>query len=58
MDVLSGDLPPVPGEGTLAPDSYEVKIGAERADIIAKMQMKQGAWLADAWAARDADIAG
>ena len=56
LDILSGPEPLIPAEGTLAPDSYEVKIGAKRSDIIEKMQAVQAGWLADAWAARAPDL--
>ncbi len=51
-EFLSGDLVDVPAEGMLAPDSYEVKRGADRAELLAKMQAPQERLLADLWAAR------
>jgi len=52
VDVLSGELDEVPPEGRLAPDSYEVRAGDTRADVIARMMQAQEAILAAAWEAR------
>jgi UPF0755 protein len=51
-DFLSGDIASVPAEGTLAPDSYEVTRGDDRAALIAEMEARQVKILADLWAAR------
>ncbi|MBT2131142.1 endolytic transglycosylase MltG [Aliiroseovarius lamellibrachiae] len=51
-DFMSGDVAEVPSEGSLAPDSYEVRPGAKRADLIAAMQASQDAILSAAWEAR------
>ena len=51
-DFLEGDLEAIPDEGSLAPDSYEVKAGTPRAALIAQMQEKQKKILAEAWANR------
>jgi UPF0755 protein len=56
IDVLEGDIDTVPPEGALAPDSYEVRQGGARADLIADMQERQTANLAAVWEARDPDI--
>lgn len=48
-DFLSGEIADVPAEGTLAPDSYEVRRGADRAVLVADMQSRQSAILAAAW---------
>ncbi|MEP5091989.1 MAG: endolytic transglycosylase MltG, partial [Paracoccaceae bacterium] len=37
MDVLSGELPEIPPEGSLAPDSYDLTANMERADVLAQM---------------------
>jgi len=50
--VLSGEVDEVPPEGRLAPDSYEVRAGDTRADVIARMMQAQEAILAAAWEAR------
>ncbi len=51
-EFLDGEPGAVPAEGMLAPDSYEVVRGAQRADLLADMQARQEAVLADLWAAR------
>ena len=51
-EFLTGEVAEVPPEGTLAPDSYEVARGADRAGILAEMARRQTAVLADLWAAR------
>ncbi|MEX0370087.1 MAG: endolytic transglycosylase MltG [Tateyamaria sp.] len=56
MDVLAGDVDEVPPEGALAPDSYEVRDGDNRADILAQMADQQELWVSAAWEARDADL--
>lgn len=52
VDVLSGEVVEVPAEGTLAPDSYEVRAGDARADLIERMRVAQAEILAAAWANR------
>jgi UPF0755 protein len=56
MDVLEGDVAEVPAEGILATDSYEVRPGDTRADVVARMISAQEARIAEAWAERDADL--
>ncbi|WP_390915097.1 endolytic transglycosylase MltG [Pseudosulfitobacter sp. SM2401] len=56
MDVLDGTVADVPAEGALAPDSYEVSPGDDRASVLARMATAQETLLAAAWEARDADI--
>ncbi len=51
-EFLSGEVAEVPPEGTLAPDSYEVERGADRAALLAQMAARQAATLAELWAAR------
>lgn len=48
-DFLSGELLERPPEGTLAPDSYEVRPGDSRADLIARMERAQEKILVEAW---------
>jgi len=55
IDALDGDIAEIPSEGTLAPDSYEIKIGDLRIDILAKMALVQDQRLREVWAARDAN---
>lgn len=51
-EFMAGTLAETPAEGTLSPDNYEVRRGADRAALIAEMQGRQAADLAAAWAAR------
>ncbi len=51
-EFLSGSVDEVPPEGRLAPDSYEVRPGDDRAEVIARMQSAQESRLAEAWANR------
>ncbi|SPH20885.1 Endolytic murein transglycosylase [Ascidiaceihabitans donghaensis] len=56
MDVLKGEVPEVPSEGALAPDSYEVKPGDNRLAVLTRMEQAQKKRIADAWAARRDDV--
>ncbi|WVX49778.1 Endolytic murein transglycosylase [Roseobacter fucihabitans] len=56
MDVLEGTVAELPPEGSLAPDSYEVRPGDDRAEIIARMQSAQELRVAEAWQNRDEDL--
>lgn len=56
MDVLQGEIAEIPPEGALAPDSYEVRPGDARADILATMAEQQELWVAAAWEARDPTV--
>lgn len=49
---LTGDVAKVPAEGTLAPDSYEVAKGADRAALLTEMAKRQSTILQTAWDAR------
>jgi UPF0755 protein len=51
-EFLSGEAGDVPPEGMLSPDSYEVTRGAARGDLLAEMQARQEATLAELWPAR------
>ncbi|AWB48949.1 endolytic transglycosylase MltG [Gemmobacter aquarius] len=51
-DFLSGEVAAVPPEGSLAPDSYEVERGADRAALLAEMATRQAATMAELWATR------
>lgn len=57
MDILEGETGPRPPEGMLAPDSYEVSPGDQRAEILAEMQDRQIERINDAWEARSPDAA-
>lgn len=56
IEVMSGDVAELPPEGTLAPDSYEIARGTERAGIIEQMQEAQQERVAAVWASRQADL--
>ncbi|WP_323036079.1 endolytic transglycosylase MltG [Pararhodobacter sp.] len=51
-EFLSGTVADVPAEGTLSPDSYEMRRDADRTALITDMQARQAAILAEAWAQR------
>jgi len=55
IDILDGEVE-VPDEGSLAPDSYEVRPGDTRASLIARMERAQEVILSQAWANRAADL--
>jgi UPF0755 protein len=48
-DFLSGEIAEVPAEGSLAPDTFEVRRGQDRAEIVDRMQEMQAEILAQAW---------
>jgi V8-like Glu-specific endopeptidase len=52
VDILTGDIAQVPDEGYLAPDSYEIKVGDTREDVLGRMQQAQKRRLAQVWAQR------
>ena len=49
---LMGDAGPVPGEGTLLPETYLFTRGETRAHLLAKMAAAQAKLLSEKWAAR------
>ncbi len=51
-EFLAGEITAIPPEGTLAPDSYEVRRGTERAALLAEMAVRQADLLAGLWAGR------
>lgn len=54
--VLTGELPdPLPGEGTLLPDTYSFSRGMTRAELIALMQQAQADLIAELWPKRTED---
>ncbi|NSY36910.1 endolytic transglycosylase MltG [Leisingera sp. ANG59] len=57
MDVLAGDPGARPAEGLLAPDSYEVTPGTDRAAVLAEMQKRQELRINAAWEGRSEDAA-
>lgn len=51
-DFMAGNVAAIPAEGSLAPDSYEVDKGGDRAALLLAMQDSQKLILADLWATR------
>jgi UPF0755 protein len=51
-DFLSGEVADIPAEGTLAPDTYEVRRGEDRGAILERMRSAQEVILAEVWAGR------
>lgn len=56
MDIMDGAVAETPAEGSLAPDSYEVRKGDDRAALIARMEAAQETLLVAAWEARADDL--
>jgi len=52
IDFLTGEARSIPPEGYLAPDSYEIKVGDDRANLLALMQVRQTDRLESAWQQR------
>jgi UPF0755 protein len=52
-DVLTGDLPLLPPEGALLPETYSFTRGATRTDIIARMQRAQTKLMQKLWPERE-----
>ena len=52
IDLLQGEVPELPAEGALAPDSYEFQAGDTRVEVLGRMASAQDAILAAAWEAR------
>ncbi|MCA0272700.1 MAG: endolytic transglycosylase MltG [Proteobacteria bacterium] len=48
-EFMAGEAGDVPPEGMLSPDSYEVTKGAARGELLARMQARQEAILAELW---------
>ena len=51
-EFLEGEVAELPAEGSLAPDSYEVERGDDRAALVAEMAARQAAILAELWQRR------
>lgn len=56
VEFLTGEVGELPPEGMLAPGSYEVRAGSERAALIGTMRETQTARLQAAWADRAEDV--
>ena len=55
VEPMTGSVAALPGEGRLAPDSYEIRPGDDRGDLVAQMETRQRELLETAWAARATD---
>lgn len=51
-DFLEGEVGAVPDEGSLAPDTYEVRAGSARADFLDAMKERQAELLQEIWETR------
>jgi len=51
-DVLTGDMPAAPREGTILPDTYHVQRGMTRAALLQQMRDAHDAAVAEIWAGR------
>ncbi|KUJ80739.1 branched-chain alpha-keto acid dehydrogenase subunit E2 [Ruegeria marisrubri] len=52
MDFLIGEIGEIPPEGMLAPDSYEVRAGTPRSEVLATMQERQLQRVSAVWEKR------
>ncbi|MDG4649794.1 endolytic transglycosylase MltG [Roseibacterium sp. SDUM158017] len=52
-DFLQGEVADIPAEGMLAPDTYEVRRGDDRNDLLERMRLAQETILAEAWEDRE-----
>ena len=55
-DVLTGDMPARPPEGSLMPETYHVQRGMTRAALVQQMQDAMTETLAEVWAGRDLTV--
>ncbi|MBL8550846.1 MAG: endolytic transglycosylase MltG [Hyphomonadaceae bacterium] len=51
-DLLTGDVPEVPPEGSILPETYNVERGADRSEVLRRMMEARSQALQDAWARR------
>lgn len=56
VSFMTGNVSKVPAEGSLAPDSYDVKRDADRQGLLTEMANKQAVILQDAWDKRASDL--
>jgi len=52
FEALTGEVPEIPAEGMLAPDSYDVSAGGDRNDLLQEMQDKQQLRINAIWEGR------
>ena len=55
-DVLSGDMPEMPPEGSILPETYHVQRGMTRAALLQQMRNARDQVLQEIWANRRADL--
>ena len=56
IESLAGELVEIPEEGSIAPDSYEVRQGESRQSVLNRMMAAQEAILVEAWETRAKDL--
>ncbi|WP_425080441.1 endolytic transglycosylase MltG [Ruegeria arenilitoris] len=56
IDALTGEVSEIPAEGMLAPDSYELAPGDDRAAVLQDMQAKQQLRINAVWESRQNDL--
>lgn len=56
VDILTGNVAEIPREGYLAPDSYEIRTGNDRGELLALMQARQEERIDEAWRNRAEDL--
>jgi len=56
IETLAGNLVDIPEEGSIAPDSYEVRQGEGRQSVLNRMMAAQEAILIEAWETRAEDL--
>jgi UPF0755 protein len=55
-EVLTGDMPEAPPEGSILPETYHVQRGMTRAALLQQMRQARDAALAEVWADRRPDL--
>ncbi len=55
-DVLTGDMPETPPEGSILPETYHVQRGMTRAALLQQMRDARDAAVAEIWESRQADL--
>ncbi len=55
-DVLTGEVPPIPAEGGVLPETYNVERGMDRGALLRRMMNDRDRVLADVWARRARDL--
>lgn len=56
-DGLTGDLPPIPGEGALLPETYFFSLGDTRASLVARMRSAMAMLIDVRWRGRGENLA-